>query len=933
MRRVDLAKHLISAASDGERKRLFAQHPRIVDESLANEIRKACYAAWAVEPVKAQRAAAALRILSKINDKPEIRAAGYWVNGISDITKGKFESAAVSLDNASNVLAKIGRETDGAQAQVAKLLALAMLGRYDEAIRTGKNALKIFVRAGDDLAAGKIEMNLSNIVARQSRHHEAEKYCASARRRFIKAGEKSWQAMAENGLANTYAELNDFTKAESFYHRALAGARQLKILVTEAEIEASLGNLALLRGRYAEALRYLELSRQKYEDLGMPHQSAIADLEIADIYLELNLLNEAVEIYEPVSATFRRLKLRSEEARTRLNFGRAAAKLGKTGVAKNELNKSLRLFELEKNRSGQTSVLLSQAELSIIGRNYDTALSDLKKAALIMRQNDNPRHIISLKLLEGRVFLETGDGVRARTRLSDASELARKRRQTNLLQSALNLLGELSVSMGENAKAKSYFSKAVRIVEAMRSPLDTDEFSMGFLASRLKPFENLARIFLNKNRITDAFNMIERGRSRSLLDAFGKSSGRPQIPLKLQGQMIELRAELNFYYKKLDRSVDADQTQLKADIHRTEAKLAKLNHQINNLSSQKPVIGNKSADRFDMRVLRAQLGDTRTLIEFIETNGNISAFVVTNKKIRFVSGLGTTSEATQALEDLHFQFGALRYGGGQVSRFAEQIKSHADKCLMKIYDQLLRPIETHLSGSRLVIVPVGPLHYVPFHALHNGSRYVAESYETAYAPSTAIWSRLQEKRPKKIRSSLLMGFADERIPLVENEILEIKKILPTATCLVGVKATYAAFTENARNHDLIHLACHGQFRPDNPMFSSLNLADGWIIVRDICAQNIKASLVTLSACETGLNKIFAGDEILGLARGFLSAGASSLVVSLWTVNDDAAGRLMIDFYTEVQRGASVAASLRKAQVDFIGRGEHPYLWSPFIMIG
>ena len=117
------------------------------------------------------------------------------------------------------------------------------------------------------------------------------------------------------------------------------------------------------------------------------------------------------------------------------------------------------------------------------------------------------------------------------------------------------------------------------------------------------------------------------------------------------------------------------------------------------------------------------------------------------------------------------------------------------------------------------------------------------------------------------------------------------------------------------------------------MFSSLNLSDGFVTVRDICAQNLKAELVTLSACETGISKVFPGEEILGLARGFFSAGASSLVLSFWTVNDRAATALMEAFYKELQRGKTVSASLRKAQKIFIDRGYHPYYWSPFAVIG
>jgi len=262
-----------------------------------------------------------------------------------------------------------------------------------------------------------------------------------------------------------------------------------------------------------------------------------------------------------------------------------------------------------------------------------------------------------------------------------------------------------------------------------------------------------------------------------------------------------------------------------------------------------------------------------------------------------------------------------------------QLKARADVVLMRLYDILLRPLENSLQAKRLIIVPVGPLHYVPLAALHDSERYATQKFEIASAPSAAVWRELQRRKGGKFRSSLLIAHADERIPLVENEVKELRNIVPEPAVLTGRNATFAAFQAEAGRHDLIHLACHGQFRPDNPMFSSLHLADGWITVQDLTRQRLKAKLVTLSACETGLSKVFAGDELLGLARGFLAAGAASMVVSLWTVNDEAATQLMQNFYLSLQRGASPAASLKDAQNAFIAGGAHPYLWAPFVCIG
>jgi CHAT domain-containing protein len=169
--------------------------------------------------------------------------------------------------------------------------------------------------------------------------------------------------------------------------------------------------------------------------------------------------------------------------------------------------------------------------------------------------------------------------------------------------------------------------------------------------------------------------------------------------------------------------------------------------------------------------------------------------------------------------------------------------------------------------------------------------------------------------------------------LVGREIENLKRIFPESKSFTGEEATFAAFTKNAARFDVLHLACHGQFRPENPLFSSLHLADGFVTVRDLFSQKLKAEIVTLSACETGLHKIYAGDEILGLARGFLSAGAKSLILSLWTVNDEATTELMADFYQNLQLGKTVSTSLRESQIHFIKRDSHPYFWSPFALIG
>ncbi len=135
------------------------------------------------------------------------------------------------------------------------------------------------------------------------------------------------------------------------------------MIVTQAEIEASMGNLFLFRAKFDQALKFLELSRQKYEKLEMPHQMAVAELEIADAYLELNLVSEAFELYEKTVETLANLKMQGEEARARVNHARAAIALGKKELAKQELEKSAKLYQAEKNLAARLSSNSSKSNL------------------------------------------------------------------------------------------------------------------------------------------------------------------------------------------------------------------------------------------------------------------------------------------------------------------------------------------------------------------------------------------------------------------------------------------------------------------------------------------------------------------------------------------------------------------------------------------
>ena len=926
MKRPQLAKRLLAAGSVHEVKRLLSANARIADKRLARELKELCYASWTAEPAAARRAARALDLLAAIRPETEILALSAWVGGIAEIAKGKLDAAVERLEEASRRFRKLGSEHESARPLVAVLIALGMLGRYSEAKKIGRKALGILEKYGDNVAAGKIEMNLSNIVSRLGKHREAERYCLSALRRFKKTSEPEWRAMAENGLANTYTELNEFKKAEKYFKAALETAAGAGMTLTVAEVESSLGNMALMRGRLDEALRFFELSRQKYETLRMPHQTAIAEMEIASIYAELNLTPEAAELYRRAAQKFHRRSLYEEEARSRIGLAKTASRQGNASASRKQFETAARLLEEKGNKAGATLARLEQAILELRSGRSVKAAEIVRGERRELRRLENPRFELAARLIEAQGALAKPIHSGTGRALTQIVERARELESLGVELAAINALGDLAKRRGDLVTAEDKYLGAIGKIEASRGRLQAGEFRMSFLAANLEPFEKLVEVYLERGEIERAFVANERFRSRSLAETSAGRTGFGIGDTKLSKEAETIREELNWHYRR-EGSENHDRSKKRAFI--LEKRLAGIERKLASTakSSEDPQSGS-----LDLATLRKQLGANSALIEFFELNGLFSAFVVTAKSVELAQFDATPGEIQSLIEELRFTFGSLRYGGETMRAFAGQLKERTDDRLRRLHEKLIDPVAQKIEEKNLIFVPAGVLNYVPFSALFDGTEYLVEKCIVSYSPSAAVWQRLRQGSRGEVRRALLFAYADESIPLAKMEAERIAALFPGADVFTGGAATFENFRSNLRGHDLIHMACHGTYRSDNPSFSSLHLADGRVTVGDVVKERIDARLVTLSACETGLSTVYAGNEILGLVRGFLSAGARSLVASLWNINDSTSADLMTDFYSHLQRGTGVAASLREAQIKLIGRGENPYYWAPFFAI-
>jgi CHAT domain-containing protein len=466
-------------------------------------------------------------------------------------------------------------------------------------------------------------------------------------------------------------------------------------------------------------------------------------------------------------------------------------------------------------------------------------------------------------------------------------------------------------------------------------------------------YEDMVDLCLQLDRPQQALQFAERAKSRALLDlvAYRLDLGvqaKAETDRPLVDELMRLRSERDRLYRRWEGGeepgeesrADPDQGRQQA----YEAVLA-LEKQITETWHQL-LIRNadyaRDAALWQVRTepIQPYLGPDSAMLEYFICRGELVAFVVTAERIDAHRLTGDLQQIQRLIQLLWLNLRAVPRGS--LKQTAHQAVN-ARGLLQRLHNLLVAPLSAALdSYTKLIIVPHGSLHYLPFHALDDGAAFLVERHEISYLPGASMLRYCREAEPADA-GLLAMGHSyDGRLPYALREAESIAAILGDGAFLEE-RATLAPLREAASDCQTIHLATHGEFRPDNPLFSGLALADGWLTMLDIFDLQLRASLVTLSACQTGQSVVSEGDELIGLMRAFLSAGAASVVLGLWTVEDRSAARLMGTFYRKLAEGWGKGAALRHAQLQLIsGRNSdvdaevaysHPYFWAPFFLVG
>jgi hypothetical protein len=434
--------------------------------------------------------------------------------------------------------------------------------------------------------------------------------------------------------------------------------------------------------------------------------------------------------------------------------------------------------------------------------------------------------------------------------------------------------------------------------------------------------------------LSSAYAWCERARSRGLVELLSHcaASGRVQIEPSTLSKINQLREELNSHYARSQRESRPIRSSSNAEtIAAKELELARTLRDVSALDAEYASLQQVSIATLD--AIKGMLPEQTTLVEYFTCGEEIMAFIISRRDARIVRRLCPASRVLGHQERLAFQLEKFLLGKDYVAAHTMQILESTKKYLRELYESLIAPFIRQLTTPHLVIVPHGSLHFLPFHALHDGTRYLIDDFEISYAPSASVLKYCLEKPAVAESSPLLIGVADENVPLVREEVSILKMLFPDARILSDEAATRKSFIESSKLSSFLHIATHAVFRQDNPMFSSFKLADGWFTAFDLFSISCQTNLVTLSGCQSGMSEVSGPDDLLGLMRGFLYAGARSLLLSLWNVNDESTAALMTHFYREWQAGVTKAAALRSAMMAVRERYPNPFYWAPFFLVG
>lgn len=852
-------------------------------------------------------------------------------------------AAAIDLHRrAATIFEEEGSDEELARTLSGSIQPLLLLGHYDQALAAANRAREIFLNHGNKLRLARLDINIGNIYHRQDRFADALVCYERAYHELEAQDDAEGMAAVLSNLPLCYMHLNQFPRALEMYQKSRRHCEHKGMAILVAYADYNIAYLYFLRGEYGRAIQMLREAAQSGKKANDAYQIALCSLDLSEIYIDVNLISEASQLAREAHEHFQRLGFGYEGAKALVFAAVAASRQGQAFEAIKLFSTARDLFVRDKNHVWPFLIDLYEALVLFNEGRLFEARRACQSAHQFFAESPMTSKVTLAELLLARISLRMNDTATARRHCEAALERIAMIQSPMLNYQAEFLMGEVERSCGKADLAYGRYRYAREELETLRGSLRGEELKIAFFENKLEVYENLVDLCISGiGQQVEAFEYIQMAKSRSLLDRLAQpvqvASEADTGQSDLVRSIRNLREELNWYYNLIEREQLNPEENTPDRIQKLEQQARA--HEDDLLRALREATLDEAAqagvqisNAVPIDKIQSFLPSDTALVEYFRVHDRDVACVLQRNDLQ-IRPITVEARVRKILQLFQFQLTKFRLDPNYVAGFQDAMLKSTQGHLANLYQELIAPIVDLLNAKHLVFAPHGLLHHVPFHALFDGKSYVIDKFSVSYAPSSSVYARCCEKKANCADSSLILGMADAQAPLIREEVEALAGILPGAKLFTGADANETALKLYGATSRIVHIATHGYFRQDSPMFSSIRLGDSYLSLYDLHHFKLPAELIVLSGCATGRNTVTPGDELMGLVRGLLQAGGQSVMLSLWDVNDASTRDFMISFYTHLVQGESKTEALRKAMAEIRQIHPHPYYWAPFSLIG
>jgi len=839
------------------------------------------------DPRRARALGLDAREQARLDRDPEALSTAELALGSAARELHDLPAALRHLRRALQVAEREGLALQAAKARLALGGALWQHGDLAGAMRETERA-EPALRGGD---LGRLYAQRAVIVQVRGSLEQALELYRRALPILRRAGDALYEAKVLNNRAMLHCSRGAFAAADTDLRRAGQLYVELGMGRFEADVRQNLGFVAAFRGDLPAALAWFDRADAWFRANGIVDAVGLRDR--CEALLPAGLVVEARRAAEEAVGHLEAEGRGSFLAEARLLLSEAALRDGDPVTARVEADRALRTFARQGRSRWVAAARYAALRAAWLGGERSRVLlASARRTAAGLADAGWVVQALDAHLIAAQLALERGRLGEARDELASAAR-ARRRGPVDLRSRAWHAEALVRLAGGDRRGAESALRAGMRVLDTFRGALGGTELRAHVSAHAGDVARLGLRLAVEERRADRVLAWAERWRAGALQ----LRPVRPSGDTALGDALAELRQVVS----QIEQGALAGRAT--AGLRRRQATLEQaVQRRARHVAGDADALAERPSDA----ELRA-LFDERALVEVVELDGRLHAVVLAGGRFS-LHRLGDLHEVSRELAGLRFGLRRLAFGHGSpvsLEAAAEAVAYAAGR----LDELLVGPLRARVGAERpLVLVPTGVLHALPWSALPS-----LRGRPLSVVPSAALWRRTAAAAARPARGGPVVILEGPGLPGAAGEVAALAGRYPDATCLTGAAATVAAVAEALDGAELAHVAAHGAFRVDNPLFSSLQLADGPLTVYDLEGLARAPRRLVLSACDSGLSGVRPGDELMGLAGALFALGMSTLVASVIPVPDAATKELMLALHRGLQAGLGPAHALASAQ--------------------